>query len=518
VLQPPVPKERPAQVSAPDIEPVKVAPAQLEIPMLDKTPQPLLSRRRNVDVGLPPGIPVVKSPLAPAMPEIPKTAPASTPVVPPTISAPSVSTPIVLSDEKKPEPPAPAPPVSPVMADLPPAPAKSVDKPSLGAMELDLVRAARRRKRALWLRVVLYPVILAAIVGLGYYLYDQFRETRVIGQIEAPGYTIDKSVRIVSDFRDEARALSEELNSRRDPIIADLKTKRDALLKIKSDISGRTERQTLLQQELETMGKESETIVAETQKKSQSVWDSEGAALDADFDRLQDDFAKRIIERAARLKLPYQHNEEYKSPEVWVNAFRLALYDAPKTLNAVAEREWAEKELSTWRKASLAIDAKRVALKTKADEIKAGIAPKLEQLHARQENIRTKMADAESEITPLRGEQAETENAIDELKKQFASLEPPYREQLVTLPQHYTKREISVTEKDGKPQFFWPKIDQDPEFPPGTYWLLVQATRGDEHYWGFVPLTIQPWTLNEVTITDGTFQPVSKFIQSMPSE
>ncbi len=71
------------------------------------------------------------------------------------------------------------------------------------------------------------------------------------------------------------------------------------------------------------------TTVKQARDATQQVWDVDGAAIDNEYTSRFNQLQQTIAGRAKSLNLKYQPDPAYPSPEVWANAYRLALYQVP---------------------------------------------------------------------------------------------------------------------------------------------------------------------------------------------
>jgi hypothetical protein len=358
---------------------------------------------------------------------------------------------------------------------------------------------------------ILFGVLFVVLIsGLGIGTYYLFRQTRVAGTIQAEGFEVHPEIMVIRDFRSDALALKDELASVREPLLEQIKEKDEYARRTQSDLAGREERLRLLEQEIGTTEKDMENLVSEAQKNARKIWETEGVALDNEFDNALQDFSKILQDRAKSLKLNYVHNEEYKSPEVWVNAFRLALYDAPKGVSTGLEREWAEKNLAEWRGFEAGINTRRQALKAKADKFRGEVGPNIEKYTDRIAELRIRVAETEAEIGPLREELAMHQRDLDAVKASEAALDGPYYEQMLRIPLGNVLHKLPL-DKNGK--FLWTHLEKNPAYPPGNYLFWARAKRNGEEHWAVIPFTIQAYTLSEVLVYDGMFVPVRKYLR-----
>lgn len=428
-------------------------------------------------------------------------------------------------------PPAPAstpvPPAAPVPAatSVPhksPAPALSKTTITPGVTPTSIPKKEVHRARAPWLKILiavtLRLVLLAAIVGLGVAAYYQLRETRVEGFVNLPpGYQL-KRVCVVRDFRSDVLNLVEELATERIPVRADIEQQEDVVSRSKSDVAGREERIRLLREEIATAQKEVDSALAEANKASNKIWADQGVALDDEYNQKKDVIHQRIIDRAAQLKINYIDNTDFRDPEVWVNAFRLALYDAPKGINPSTERIWAESQLVEWKKFVTEYQQRVTDLKKQVDDIQTSPKGRIAEINQRVEDLNQRVKETETEIEPIRSELRDGQVMLEKLKITQAGLEAPFYKQVLEAPEGAILQKIDFDPQTNR--FSWREINRDTQYQPaegqkGDYYLWVSALSPDnQEYWSFVPFTIYPFRITQIIIQPGAIISVRNVLYS----
>lgn len=373
------------------------------------------------------------------------------------------------------------------------------------------------RVRPAWLKIIiavtLRLLVLAAIVGLGYYSYYTLRETRLEGFVNLPpGFQV-KRVCLVRDFRQDVLNLAEELAMARAPLSSDIDQLESVVSRSKSDVAGRDERLRLLREEVEKADKEILGVMKDATESGNKIWAGPGAALDVDFAQKKEEFHKKIVERAAQLRIKYVDNTDFRDPEVWVNAFRLALYDAPKEINTTAQREWAEKELNGWKKYVESYQQSMTALKKQVEEIQTSPQGRIGEINQRVADLNQRIGETEQEITPIRQELKQGQEALDKLKAEQASLESPFYKQVLDAPEGSLLLKLNFDPETNR--FSWREINRDPQFPPGEYNLWVSAIAKDgQEYWTYVPIHLYQYQTTQIILQPGAFVSVQTILRS----
>lgn len=527
------PEVKPEPVAEPEKKPEAVAdrpkPKGMSFPkfaMLSKKPRELLSRQRKREAAEASTSPTVSAPAptpeigAEPKPENKLPAPATTPqsiqkvVLDPHHKGGSNKSRTV--PEKLPHPrelsetPAVpgAAPTSPVTT---PAPSSAPVTPT------ELPKKEVHRARPAWLRILvavtLRVLVLGVIVGLGFYSYYQLRETRLEGFVNLPpGFQL-KRVCLVRDFREDVFNLAEELAMARAPIRSDIDQLESVVTRSKADVAGRDERLRLLREEVEKADKDILGVMKEATDAGNKVWAGPGVALDAEYAQKKDEFHKRIVERATQLNIKYVDNTDFHDPEVWVNAFRLALYDVPKGINPSAEREWAEKQLNAWKKYVETYQQSTAAIKKQVDDIQTSPQGRIGEINQRIADLNQRITETEQEIAPIRAELKDGQTALDKLKTEQAGMEAPFYKQVLEAPEGSLVLKLNFVPETNT--FSWREINRDSQFPPGQYYLWVSAlTKDGQEYWSFVSINLYQYCTTQVIIQPGALVSVQTILHS----
>jgi septal ring factor EnvC (AmiA/AmiB activator) len=358
-------------------------------------------------------------------------------------------------------------------------------------------------------------LVAAAIGALGYTTYMMYRETRLEGIVAAPSIDLAQVV-VTRDFRAEALMLAKELAMSRAPLLSDIRQIEEAFARIRGDVAGRDERIRLLGQEVEELEKEVDTVIKEASAEARGLWETEGLAMNAEYEQKLTAFEQQLITRAEQLKVKFEPSKEYRVPEVWVNAFRLALYNAPPSVNTGAQRQWAEQQLGLWKEYCKIWDEKMAALKERIKKVQSSPKEKIDQITARRNDLRAQMAETEVEVGPLRREMEEQQQNLVRVKSEEASLEKTFYPQLIKTVDE--NRLFTVPFRPEDKTFSWRRIDRMPQFPPGKYFLWLKGYIDNEEYWSVVPFTLNSYSTTELVIYSGAFVKVSDILRSSINE
>ncbi len=261
-----------------------------------------------------------------------------------------------------------------------------------------------KRMVPLWLKAILRLIAYSVIVGLGVESYQVLRETRVHGALSVPGYDLPSQILIVRDFTDDLKVLHQEFSMARQPYLDEVKSKQDSLKRIQSDLAGLQERESLLQKEITNAKGEIATVISKSQADAAKIWDDNAKPMSDEHDKRLQALQNKILDRAKQLGLDFQIDSTVQSPEVWVNAFRLALYSPPKGVKTVDERIWAEDQLKEWTDFETAQEQRRQTLKGQVEEIHKSTGPKISEINDRVDHLQVRVAEAGEEVKPLREE------------------------------------------------------------------------------------------------------------------
>jgi hypothetical protein len=375
---------------------------------------------------------------------------------------------------------------------VPPLPTSSV--PAREKAPLPLTRAARAKKRRLWSTVVFWAFILPVTLLLLYFGSLHFgRDTRVEGEvIPPPGMTLSNEVWIVSDFRELASGISEDLAAERAPLLQEIQEKQDHVQRAQADVAAREERIRLIQDEIDASKTEIDSIIKQSRDATQKVWDVDGAQIDAEYTDRFNQLQKTIADRAKSLKLTYQPDPNFESPEVWANAYRLALYQVPAGVDTVKEHQWLGDQMTQWRAYLKTLDDRKEQLREKAAQIKLAPASRITDLNSKIVDLGIRIDATETEEVPLKAELQQAQADLVQVQAAESTLDDKYYKQLYVLPEESIVNHLRFhVASNGR--FTWVDDDVFAEGDPEHhYWIFALATRPDgRQYWVLGHFSIQ---------------------------
>jgi len=369
-------------------------------------------------------------------------------------------------------------------------PVVPTDKPPL-----PLTRAERSKKRRR-IEAIAFYVILVVLIGPGLYLGTlRFcRETKLEGQVIPPaGMPLADEVWIVSDFRQLAAGITDDLAEERAPLLLEMHEKQDHVQRVQADLAMREERIRLLQAQIQAAKDEEGKVVMQAHDAAQELWDGPGAKLDDDYNARRIALQDAIASRAKSLNLKYAPDPAYNAPEVWANAYRLGLYEVPTGVDAGKEYQWLADQMKAWRDFVKAQDDKREQLREQAAQIKMSPAAKLTDLNAKIDELQHRIDNTQAEEEPLKPELQQAQADLAEVQTTETGLDAKYYRQLSALPVGSVTKRLPM---DTNGRFSWPNLENDSPFAEGEkehrYWIFARATRADgREYWALGRFSIQ---------------------------
>jgi predicted nucleic acid-binding Zn-ribbon protein len=370
-------------------------------------------------------------------------------------------------------------------------------------------RAARARKRRLVSNIFFYALCLAFGPAL-YYGGSYFcHETRIEGQIIPPqGMLLGDEVWIVTDFRDEAAREAEDLADRRTPMLQDIQRCRSHVQRAQSDIAAREERIRLLQGQIQASKDEIDAVIKKAKDAAQQLWSGPGAQIDQDYDAREQALSQAIADRAKALKLDYEPDPNFNSPEVWANAYRLALYQVPKGVDSSKELLWLGDEMKQWRDFTKSTDDRKEKLREQVAAVKLSPVDTVTELQTQVDDLQHRIDSATSEETPIKTELEQAQSDLAQAESKEDSLDPTFYAQLDSLPESkiVNRLPLSVTGR-----FSWRNVEKDHPFSEGvtaqSFWLFTRAVRSSDgrQYWALNRITVDQDSTYEVVIEPEAF-------------
>jgi hypothetical protein len=351
---------------------------------------------------------------------------------------------------------------------------------------LPLTRVERAKKRRVWEMVFFYVVMLAVGAGLYFGMIHFTQETRVEGQVIPPaGMSLSDEVWIVNEFRQQTADIAEDALRDRTPKLQEIHERQDHVQRVQADIAMREERIRLLQAQIQSAKDEEGSVVKQARDDAQQLWDGPGAELDDEYNSRQSSLREAISNRAKSLDLKYAPDPAYNAPEVWANAYRLALYEVPKGVDSAKEYTWLNDQMKQWRDFVKAQDDKREQLREQAAQIKMAPAAKLTDLNNKIEELQHRIESTQAEEDPLKPELQQAQTDLTESQTEEANIDPKYYKELSDLPSGSIIKRLPL-ESNGR--FTWGNLENDSPYAEGEiekhFWIFARATRPDgREYW-----------------------------------
>ena len=336
-------------------------------------------------------------------------------------------------------------------------------------------RAERLRKRKLIGTVAFYLIFLLIVVPLLYILCLRYSsETRVEGQvIPPPGTLLCNEVWVVSDFRELASGISDDLAAERAPKLQEIQERQDHVQRAQADIAAREERIRLLNDQISEAKADLEAIIKKAHDDAQKIWDGPGADLEASYQAKMNQIQAEIADRARTLKLNYAPDPAFPSPEVWANAYRLALYQTPPGVDGTKEHLWIENELNSWHAFSKQYDLNKEKLREQAAQIQLSPSSQVGDFNARIDDLQHRIDSTQAEEDPLKEELAQAQADLAQSQSEEQNLDGKFYQELDALPEQSITKRIPL---DPNGRFSWHHVEKDSAFSPSnkfqTYWLF----------------------------------------------
>ncbi len=368
---------------------------------------------------------------------------------------------------------------------------------------------ALKKAFPLWLRIILWILIPLAIAGIGYTYYLHYRETKLVGKLSISNLRLDRKIYIVNNFSADVHVLAGEYKERLQPVRDQIKDREVVVRRAKGDVSSIEERIKIVNQELGTIQKEIDLQMESGKSFQKRIWETEGMIVEKEYERQLDLFKSGVQERVKGLQIKWEPGD-LRSPEVWANAFRLGLYDAPKGVKNSVEREWIEKELQKWREFETKWETGKENIRDRIDQYQAKINDKVVTLKERAQVLETKTIEANQELAPLREELASAEGDLKESQAEESNFLDYYYKQILELPEKNVRAMIDLRADNT---FYWGKIHENKAFPAGNYLLFVRGKKGDEDYWTMIEFPLIEFHKTDIEITQSAFISIADYLK-----
>ena len=367
--------------------------------------------------------------------------------------------------------------------------------------------AARAKKKRQTVALVFFYVSMLVVGGVRYWFesISLSHETRLEGQVIPPtGMPLNNEVWLVIDFRKLTDGIAEDLAAERAPIMQDIQERQEHVQRAQADIATREERMRLLQQQIDSAKTDLNNIGTQARTDAQQIWDGPGAQLDDEYNSRVLGIKKAIADRAKSLNLKYEPDDSYNSPEVWANAYRLALYDVPATIDGAKEHKWLADLMKDWRAFLKTLDDRKEQLREQAAQIKIAPAAKITELNAKIDELQHRIDTTRADEDPIKVELLQAQADLTQAEAAETGLDDKYFQQLYALPGENVLKHIPLA-PNGR--FSWV---EDTPFVEGEsehrYWIFMRATRPDgRQYWSLAPFSISRDQRLGLTISPESF-------------
>ena len=367
--------------------------------------------------------------------------------------------------------------------------------------EVPLKEPKTKKSFPLWLRIIILIFAFAAIAGAGYAYYLHNRETKLVGKFSVSNLRLDKKIYIVNNFSSDVRVLASEYKERLQPVRDQIKDREEVVRRARGDVTSIEERIRIVDQERGTIQKEIDLQMEAGKSFQKRIWDTEGVTIEKEYDKQLDLFQKGVQERVKGLQIKWEPGE-LRSPEVWANAFRLGLYDAPKAVKNVVEREWIEKELQKWRDFEKKWEVGKENIRDRIDQNQEKINEKVISLKDRAQILEIKIGEANQELSPLKTELVRAEGELKESQDEEKSFLDYYYKQILELPEKNIRMTIDLRADNT---FTWGRIHENKAFPAGNYLLYIKGKKGDEDCWTMIEFPLIDFHKTEIEVTQSAF-------------
>jgi septal ring factor EnvC (AmiA/AmiB activator) len=324
--------------------------------------------------------------------------------------------------------------------------------------------------------------------------------------------TLADEVWIVSDFTELASGVADDDAKERVPLQLAVQEAQDHVQRVQADIASREERIHLIQDDIQAAKDEITGLVKKSQADSQAIYDNQGKALDDEYASHMEALRQAISGRATSLKLPYTPDPAYPSPEVWANAYRLALYETPPGVDGVKEHQWIADQMKQWRDFEKSVDDRSEQIREEAAAAKQEAAPKITDLNAKIDDLNGRIAATQTEEDPLKAELSQAQADLAAAQAADAGLDDKYYGQLNALPGENISYHIPL-QADGR--FTWV-----PDNPFGedevqhVYRIFSRAIRADgRQYWSLSEFIMKKNETTEITIEPGSFESTKEILR-----
>jgi hypothetical protein len=325
--------------------------------------------------------------------------------------------------------------------------------------------------------------------------------------IPRPGMLLNSEVWIVNNFQESANGVVDDLVKERTPKLQEIQEQKEHVRRAQADVATREERIRLIQEEMQTDKDEVISVVKQARDATQQLWDGQGAQIDEDYEAKLNQLQNAIEARAKANHLKYEPDNSFHSPEVWANAYRLALYDVPAGVDSAKEHQWLSDQMKAWRDFVKTTDTRKEQLREKAALIKTSPGPKITDLNTKIEELQQRIDSTTADEEPIKVELRQAQTDLAKSEADEASLDDKYYPSLNSLPVESIINNGRIhLAPNGR--FTWPI--EDSFFAEGVTehrcWIFACATRSDgRQYWALEQFTIKKNHTSELIFEPSSF-------------
>jgi hypothetical protein len=351
-----------------------------------------------------------------------------------------------------------------------------------------MARSARARKKRRMETLIFYGIFAVTIIVLYLVGLHFGRETRLEGQvIPPPGMTLGNEMWIVNDLTTQISGVVRDLEDQRAPKLHAIQMAQDHVQRTQADVAAREERIRLLQEQIQAAKDEIASTIKQARDAAQQIWDGPGAQLENEYQARLKELQKTIADRAKALNLKYTPDDSFDSPEVWANAYRLALYGVSGNVDSAKEHQWLEDQMKQWRDFTKSVDDQQKALREQFAQIKLAPVSKVSDLNTQIDELQRRVDATVAEEEPLKTELQQAQTDLTQAQTEEATLDDKYYKELYSLPE---SNAIPIRPLPLSPngRFSWRHIEKEIPFDEGQethpYWIFTRAVRPDgRQYW-----------------------------------
>jgi chromosome segregation ATPase len=344
---------------------------------------------------------------------------------------------------------------------------------------------------------------LLVLIGAGISVFMVVRQTKVTFRVDAGDLKITDQPAVIYNFMGKVDLLRSDYARRMTPIDSEYTEVRNNLASARADMAGKLETKRLLKGEIQRLSAQIPDFIEQSQGQLNDLWVKQGAVLDKEYADTKEQYQKKLEDRAKQLGVDYQRNQDIDSIDVSVNAFKLSLYGAPKTVKVEDERKYAESLLAEWQKYQEDWQKRLVSMKDKSQQIRQQPGPKIEEVKAQVAKVQNDIFAVDADISSYQLEIQQYEGRTNDLNTQIQKVTKQFMDDLLSAPKEFIKTRLQL---DGNGIAELKDLeDHKEDFPPGDYFLLVSAQKDDQVYWALKKFTIKEYSKSDVYILRSDF-------------